>query len=160
MAKKDKGKFTGDAVTYQLPSPAGGVQMETFIPWTLVKRGVRRRVITPMDTPEAFAAEATGERRERAAARSSALTRALGLAHHWQKLLDEEQFESMTEIAAAEEMDLGQVSKIARLAYLAPTIVDACLAEDSSGIALEHVVRGGRLPLDWEAQRQKLANRR
>lgn len=31
-AKKDKGELTGDPVTYQTPSPAGGVQMETFIP--------------------------------------------------------------------------------------------------------------------------------
>ena len=88
---------------------------------------------------------------ERAAARSSALMR-VALAHHWQKLLDEEQFESMTEIAAAEEMDLGHV-KIARLVYLAPNIVDACLAEDVGGIALEHVARGASL-LDWSAQRQ------
>jgi hypothetical protein len=28
-------------VTYPIPCPAGGVQMETFIPWTLVKRGIR-----------------------------------------------------------------------------------------------------------------------
>lgn len=51
MAKKDIGKFTGEAVTFQIPNPAGGVQMETFVPWTLVKRGVRREIITPLDTP-------------------------------------------------------------------------------------------------------------
>ena len=39
MAKNDKGMMTGEPVTYQIPAPAGGVQMETFIPWTLVKRG-------------------------------------------------------------------------------------------------------------------------
>ncbi len=43
MAKKDKGLLTGDPITYQTSSPAGGVQMETFIPWTLVKRGVKRQ---------------------------------------------------------------------------------------------------------------------
>ena len=51
MAKMDKGVLTGNPVTYQIPSPAGGVQMETFIPWTLVKRGVRREIITPLDAP-------------------------------------------------------------------------------------------------------------
>jgi len=55
MAKKDIGKFTGEAVTFQIPNPAGGVKMETFIPWTLVKRGVRRKIITPLDTPQAYA---------------------------------------------------------------------------------------------------------
>ena len=51
MGKKDLGKVIGTPVTFQIPSPAGGVQMETYIPWTLVKRGVRRKVITPFDTP-------------------------------------------------------------------------------------------------------------
>jgi len=54
MAKKDKGVLTGKPVTYQIPCPAGGVQMETFIPWTLVKRGIRREIITPLDAPQAF----------------------------------------------------------------------------------------------------------
>ena len=53
MAKMDKGVLTGKPVTYQIPSPAGEVQMETFIPWTLVKRGVRREIITPLDAPQA-----------------------------------------------------------------------------------------------------------
>ena len=65
MAKKDKGLLTGDPITYQTPNPAGGVQMETFIPWTLVKRGVKRQVITPIDAPEQFQMEATVERQER-----------------------------------------------------------------------------------------------
>ena len=38
MSKKHRGRFKGDPVTYQLPNPAGGVQLETFVPWTLVKR--------------------------------------------------------------------------------------------------------------------------
>ena len=32
MAKQDKGVLIGKPVTYQIPCPAGGVQMETFIP--------------------------------------------------------------------------------------------------------------------------------
>lgn len=85
--------------------------------------------------------------------------RALGLAHYWQRLLDEQRFDSLTQIAAAEGMDLGQVSKIARLANLAPAVIDACLTDDSD-IVLEHVVRIGRLPLDWQIQGRRLAGRR
>lgn len=153
MAKRDTGKLTGNPVTYPIPSPAGGVQMETFIPWTLVKRGVRRQVITPLDAPQAFEMEAASERKERAAAQHSALIRALGLAHYWQKLLDDGRFRSMTEIAAAEQIDLGQASKIARLAQLAPDIVDACLAE-GNGLVLEDLIRG-KFALDWTAQRSQ-----
>ena len=160
MAKRDIGKITGEPVTFQIPTPAGGVKMETYIPWTLVKRGVRRQVITPLDAPQAFEKEALAERRERIVAQSSALVRALGLAHHWQNLLDEGRFASMTEIAAAEEMDPGRASKIARLAHLAPDLVEACLADTKGVIALEHLVRGGTMPLDWQNQREKLAARR
>lgn len=31
MSKQHRGRFKGDPVTYQLPSPAGGVQLETFV---------------------------------------------------------------------------------------------------------------------------------
>ena len=87
MPKKDKAVIS-KAATYQIPDPAGGVQLETFIPWTLVKRGVKREVITPLDAPEAFREEAAGERETRKTAEDSALVRALGLAHYWQTLLD------------------------------------------------------------------------
>ena len=76
--------------------------METFIPWTLVKRGIRREIITPLDAPQAFTVEAAAERAKRKAAQSTPLIRALGLAHYWQRLLDEGKFRSITDIAAAE----------------------------------------------------------
>ena len=99
MEKMDKGVLTGKPVTYQIPCPAGGVQMETFIPWTLVKRGVRREIITPLDAPQAFTVEAAAERTKRKAAQNTPLIRALGLAHYWQRLLDEGKFRSITDIA-------------------------------------------------------------
>ncbi len=157
MSKKHRGRFKGDPVTYQLPSPAGGVQLETFVPWTLVKRGNKKQVITPLDAPQEFLSEATREREARAAAQDTPLLRALGLAHHWQRLLDEGRFNLITEIAAVEGIDPSRVSRIARLAHLAPDVVGACLANDSGKIALEHLIRGGSLPLDWNAQRVKLA---
>jgi hypothetical protein len=156
MAKKDHGRLTGDPVTYQLPSPAGGVRMETFIPWTLVKRGVRRQVITPLGSPQDFEIEAKKEREERASTQHSALLRGLGLAHYWQKLIDDGRFRSMTEIATVEELDLGQVSKIARLAQLAPDIIDACLADQCNGLVLEQLIRG-KFALDWTEQRRHWA---
>lgn len=155
MAKKDKGLLTGDPITYQTPSPAGGVQMETFIPWRLVKRGVRRQVITPIDAPEQFQMEATVERRERKTAQDTPLIRALGLAHYWQRLLDEGRFKTLTEIAAIEGLDLGQASRIARLTQLAPEIIEACVARKTSELVLEHLNRR-TLPTDWNEQRLTL----
>lgn len=141
MAKKDKGKLTGDPVTYQIPAPAGGVQMETFIPWTLVKRGVRRQVITPIDAPEHFQLEAVVERVARKQAKDSPLMRALGLAHYWQRLLDVGTYRSLTEIAAAEGIDLSRASRTAQLTRLAPAIAESCKLEGSGGLKLDELAR-------------------
>lgn len=141
MAKNDRGMVTGPPVTYQIPAPAGGVQMETFIPWTLVKRGVRRQVITPIDAPEHFEKEAVVERSVRKQVKVSPSIRALGLAHYWQRLLDEGKYRSLTEIAAAEGRDRGQVTRMAQLIRLAPEIVESCLADDRGGIKLETMAR-------------------
>lgn len=153
-SKRHYGKQTGQAVTQALPSPAGGVRLETFVPWTLVKRGMKNRVITPLDAPQEFVTEARQERAAQAAAQDSALMRALGLAHHWQRLLDEGRFASLTEIAVAEGIDLAQASKIIRLTQLAPDLVE--------GIAYEHIKVGvsrllhGKLFAAWPAQRRAL----
>ena len=42
--------------------------------------------------------------------------------------------------------------------HLAPDIVAACLTRDS-GIALEHLIRNGSLPLDWPQQRALVASK-
>ena len=134
MAKNDRGMVTGEPVTYQIPAPAGGVQMETFIPWTLVKRGVRRQVITPIDAPEHFEKEAVVERSARKQVKDSPSIRALGLAHYWQRLLDEGKYRSLTEIAAAEGIDLSQASRTAQLTRLAPAIAESCMLEGRGGL--------------------------
>ena len=91
MPKKNT-LVTGKPMTYQIPNPAGGVKLETFIPWTLVKRGVKKQVITPIDAPEQFREEAKQEKEIRKAEQESQLVKALGQAHYWQKLLHEGKF--------------------------------------------------------------------
>lgn len=61
----------------------------------------------------------------------------------------------MTEIAQAEGLNPGRVSIIARLVHLAPDVVESCLI-GNSGIALEHLIRNGSLPLDWQQQRRMI----
>lgn len=101
-------------MTRHIPAPAGGVLIETLIPWTLVKREVRREVITPIGAPAEFRNEA--QQAKSGHEKHSPLIRSLGLAHYWQQLLDDGKFRSITEIAAAEGMDVGRVSRILRLA--------------------------------------------
>ena len=141
MAKNGRDMVTGESVTYQIPAPASGVQMETFIPWTLVKRGVRRQVITPIDAPEHFEKEAAVERSARKHVKDSPLIRALGLAHYWQRLLDEGKYRSLTEIAAIERLNLSQASRTAKLTRLAPSIVESCLPDLRNGPNFEQLAQ-------------------
>ena len=157
MAKKHTGLLTGTPVTYQAPSPAGGVKMETFIPWTLVKRGVRRQDITPIDAPQEFVVEAALERRERKTNQDTPLIRALGLAHYWQRLLDDGKVQTIGDIAQLEEMDVTQVRRLLRLALLAPSLLETIVARvELTSINLEFVLRRS-MPDDWHAQSGLLA---
>ena len=85
--------------------------------------------------------------------RPTPLVRALGLAFHWQRLLDEQLFSSITEIAAAEGLDLGRASRISRLATLAPDIVDTAVSGNEQVITLETLGRQA-LFISWDKQRR------
>ena len=150
-SKKHYGKQTGRPITQELPTPAGGVRLETFVPWTLVRRGLKKRVITPLDAPQEFLSEVNRERAVRAAAQDSALMRALGLAHHWQRLLDDERAASVADIAKAEGMDATQVRRVMRLTLLAPEVIERLVG--TPDILLEQVMRR-QWPSDWGKQRQ------
>ena len=138
-SKKHYGKQIGRPITHELPTPAGGVRLETFVPWTLVRRGLKKRVITPLDAPQEFLVEATRGRETQAAAQDSALIRALGLAYHWQRLLDEERAASVADIAKAEGMDVTQVRRVMRLTLLAPEVIERLVG--APDIVLEQVMR-------------------
>ncbi|AOX99842.1 hypothetical protein [Jeongeupia sp. USM3] len=153
MSKKHRGQVKGDPVTYQTPLPAGGVQMETFLPWTLVRRGLKKQVITPLDAPQEFLDEALREQQVREINQDTPLMRALGLAHHWLRLLDEGRAASVTDIAEAEGMDVTQVRRIMRLTLLAPTVVERLVGSHS--IVLEQIVRRS-WPSSWHDQIRNL----
>ena len=154
-SKKHYGKQTGRPITHELPTPAGGVRLETFVPWTLVRRGLKKRVITPLDAPQEFLAEAKQERAAQAAAQDSALMRALGLAHHWQRLLDEDRSTSVAAIAKAEGMDVTQVRRIVRLTLLAPAVIERLVGAPDT--VLEQVMRRS-WPNGWHKQVRALAD--
>lgn len=69
-------------------------------------------------------------------------------------LLDEGRFSSMTEIAAAEGIDLGQASKMSRLAQLAPDLIEA-IALGRLEVDVSQLPRG-KLSASWLAQREAL----
>ena len=84
-----------------------------------------------------------------------ALIKALARAWRWQRLLDEGVYASVTEIGEAEGIDKGYVSRILRLALLAPDIVETILGETTvQSVVLEQLERP--LPMSWAEQRSCL----
>lgn len=131
-------------------APAGGVDMVTFIPWTLVKRGVKRKIITPLSAPQYFQAEALDAKRK--GDNDSALVRAMGLAHHWQRLLDVGKVRSVAELAEREGISRQRVSLILGLTLLAPNIVEGIMyGTVPKRITLDCFKRNA-VPPDWGMQ--------
>jgi len=154
VSTKHRGRLEGSPVTQRLPTPAGGVALETFVAWRLVPRGARRAVIPPPGgrTPvQAYPTWATAPAKEPP---DSALLRALGLAHHWQRLLTEGRVASAAEIAKAEGMDVSQVHRLMRLTLLAPELVERLAAAPE--LPVERLL-GHPWPYGWVEQIRVLA---
>lgn len=87
------------------------------------------------------------------------LVKALARAWRWQKLLDKGVYGSVTEIAEAEKISKSYVSRILRLALLAPDLVEAILSGwADQRVMLEKLERP--LPVGWEEQRRHWNQRR
>lgn len=158
MSKRGRGAMTGAATTYQTPCPAGGVKMETFVPWKFVRRGIKRQVILPTDAP-AFQSEQSTERTSTLPPiKDSALLRAIGLAHYWQLLIDTHKVQSAAEIAAHEEVDITQVRRLMRLTLLSPSRIESIAAKPTHEATLDWILRQS-LPNDWCQQDSQLVTK-
>jgi hypothetical protein len=83
------------------------------------------------------------------------LIKALAWAWRWPRMLDEGIHTSVSEIGDAENISKSYVSRILRLALLAPDIVDAILAgRADQALMLERLERP--LPESWKEQRDHL----
>ena len=79
------------------------------------------------------------------------LIRALARAWRWQRMLDDGVYTSVSEIGDAENISKSYVSRILRLALLAPDVVEEILAGTTNqGMVLEHLERP--LPASGEEQ--------
>jgi hypothetical protein len=77
--------------------------------------------------------------------------RALGLAHHWQRLLDEQRVAS---VAEGVDVDVTQVRRVMRLTLLAPEVVERLVG--SPDAVLEKVMRRP-WPNQWGDQNKLVA---
>jgi hypothetical protein len=82
--------------------------------------------------------------------------KALARAWRWQTLLDEGVYTSVSEIGDTENISKSYVSRILRLALLAPDMADAIVAGRADQLlVLERLERP--LPMSWDDQRSLLS---
>jgi hypothetical protein len=83
------------------------------------------------------------------------LVKALARAWRWQRMLDAGVYNSVSDIGDAENISKSYVSRILRLALLAPDIIEAILiGRPDQAVVLEQLERP--LSASWEEQRRLL----
>jgi hypothetical protein len=81
-----------------------------------------------------------------------ALVKALARAFRYQRMLDEDRYASITELAAVEKLDRGYLGSLLKLTLLAPDIVESVLdGRHPERIGLPVLL--DPLPAAWDAQR-------
>ena len=117
--------------------------IDLTVPVALKRRGVEAKLIM----------SAQGE----VAVPDESLIALLSQAHRWRDQLSTGEFSSARQIARDDGISPSEVSRIIRLAFLAPDIVKAVL-EGRQPIELtpRRLMRIGELPLEWHSQRRLL----
>ena len=112
------------------------------VPFKIRKRGGRKLILTPDGKPGG------PSQRERP---DSALLKALARGFRWQKMLREGDYQTLEEIADAENINPSYVSRLLRMTLLAPEIVEAILAgSHPAGLTRAKVMK--LFPMEWQRQ--------
>jgi hypothetical protein len=93
-------------------------QVVISIPINLKRRGGRKVIVAPPNTPQTPVPRSPAD---------NPFIQALLRAHRWQRMLDGGKFRFLSDIAAREKLDTSYVSRIFNLTVLAPEIVEAIL---------------------------------
>lgn len=115
------------------------------VPLAIRHRPGRKTVVTP--TTDGVAPVTTRA--------DPALVKALARAFRYQRMLDQGQYASITEMAAAERLERGYLGSLLRLTLLAPDIVSAIL-DGRQPDGLTFAVLDGGVQVGWDAQRSTL----
>jgi hypothetical protein len=110
------------------------------VPFRIVKRGGRKEMHIPDGAAQPWQTDRT-------------LVKALARAFRWKHMLDSGEFATISELAEREGIAPSYMTRIMRLALLAPDVVEAILdGRQGDGIDLATVAEP--FPFEWEAQRR------
>ena len=118
------------------------------VPMTFKKRGGRKVIMLPDGNYGNPVPKATID---------NAMVKALARSFRWQAMLENGTCGSLDEIAKAERISASFVSRVIRLALLAPDIVVAILeGRQPAHLTLKDLM--GPFPVEWDLQREMLVN--
>ena len=123
-----------------------GRTLTVQVPMTFKTRGGRKLVISPDGVPS------------RAKPRThvdNTIVKALARAFRWRKLLETGVYATVEEIAAAEKINTSYVSRILRMALLAPEIIEMIVdGRQSADLTLANLTKP--FPVEWKEQMRQL----
>jgi hypothetical protein len=125
-----------------------GTTLVVRIPMRFQRRGGRKRIVAPDGSAIVPSSKPQPD---------GTLVKALARAWRWQRMLGEGVYASVSDIGDAEDISKSYVSRILRLALLAPDLVEAILAGSTDQVLmLEKLQRP--LPASWAEQRQMIGH--
>ncbi len=126
-----------------------GETLTLRIPMRFQRHGGRKLIVGP-DGEENWAPLPTGP--------DNTLIRALGRAHRWKRLIENDTYGSIKELATAEKVNDTYVGRILRLTLLAPDVVEVILdGRQPRMLQLKDLMR--LVSNDWSEQRRALGFR-
>ena len=118
------------------------------VPMTFKLRGGRKVIILPDGTQGHPLPKATID---------NTLVKAIARAFRWQAMLDNGTYGCIEDIARAERINGSFVSRVIRLALLAPDIVEAILGGcQPANLTASRLLQDTRIPTTWQDQRKEL----
>lgn len=108
------------------------------VPFRIVKRGGRKEIQLPPDVSPQRKADNT-------------LVKALARAFRWKHMLESGEFATIADLAKREGIAAPYITRVFRLAFLAPEVVEAILdGRQPRGLTLQSL--RGQLPDEWACQ--------
>lgn len=118
----------------------------TDIPMSFRPRGGRTVIVLPDGSRGVVRREATID---------NTMIKVIARSFRWQRLLYDGTYATIEDLAAAEKINPSYVSRILRLAYLSPVVVQAILdGKHPAWLTMRHLLEP--FPADWKQQEKKL----
>ena len=126
--------------------PTTQIPETTHIPMTFRPRGGKTVIVMPDGSRGVVRREATID---------NTMIKVIARGFRWQQMLYDGTYTSIEDLAAAEKINPSYVSRILRLAYLSPTVVQAILeGSHPAWLTMKDLLEP--FPMDWKQQEKKL----